>query len=76
MVEALVIIGYIVCSIITYETALAYFQRKYPLLMEDNYRKDAGMAALLALFGPVGLILSMFLFGFWKYGLMFRRKDR
>ena len=56
---------WILCSIETAGTAVAYFDGKYP----GNFRETLAQAVLFGMvFGPFGSVVSMFSSGFWKYG--------
>lgn len=63
-----IITVWLICGFITYGTTFAYFQSKYPLVAEEQYREDIGDSIFFSLFGPFGLIVSSLLSGFWEYG--------
>lgn len=64
--------GWILCGIPTYGISLGYFQREFPTIAEKGYRGNCGFALLIAIFGPIGLIVSFLSSGFAKHGLMWR----
>ena len=71
------IIGYIIfhimCGVLQAGINFAYFQGKYPTLAEEGYRSDLGFAyGLGLLFGPLALLVSVFMSGFAQYGVKFK----
>ena len=65
------IIAWLVCAIITASAALGHFQRSCPSMAKIAYRDDLAMSWLFGLiFGPLGLIISFFMSGFCRHGLM------
>ena len=71
MIGAIIII-WVICGILAYGITFGYFQRKFPLLAKRSYMEDAGFATIIGIFGVVGLLLSVCLSGFCRYGLKFR----
>jgi hypothetical protein len=51
----------------TWTAQLAYFQREYPSVACESYRRDLGMSMLIAFFPPMWLI-TPFVTGFYKHG--------
>ena len=73
----LIIIGYSVCSALTWMIAFNYFQNKWPSLAEEERNKDARARAQLSIFGPASLIVLityLTLEGDWEY--IFMRKSK
>lgn len=69
MIIALCIAGWLACAIVSSGTFLAYFQGEWPNMAANNYREDLGAGLFYGvLFGPFGLLGSIFLSGFWKHG--------
>jgi hypothetical protein len=49
--------GWLACGIAAMGLCMAYFQRKWPQLAEEDYAKDLAYGLVLGLFGgPVSLI--------------------
>lgn len=69
-------IGFLVSLPLMYGLSFAYWQRKWPLLAEQDRRKDKTdsmkLAALGALIWPVGWMLSFLGFDHFKYGIKFK----
>ena len=64
-------IFWLICSSLAAGFYLSNVHNKYSLISEKYYRENLGMAWILSLLlGPVSLILSLFLTGFWEYGWM------
>jgi len=59
------------CGVLTYGFDFAHFQRKYPYLAERDRRSDRISSVLVALLGPLGLILVM-IAEHNKHGLKFK----
>ncbi len=58
VVIAVIAIVWIICGVVNYGFTFAYFQRKYPTLAENDYKRDRNMARWFALGGIPGLIGS------------------
>lgn len=69
---ALFIVVWIICGFLAYGITLACFQRSRTLTAKDYFYTDSSFAVLMALNGPVGLLVSFFLSGFARHGLMYR----
>lgn len=63
---------WLVTSVITYGGFLAYYQRGFGFLDEEDYIRDVQHAILMAILPLVGLIVALFL-GRFKHGLQFSR---
>jgi hypothetical protein len=59
---------YLLCAIAAYGICFAHFQGEFPLNAEARRRSDAGFAAIVAISGPLGLIVIFFMSGFAKHG--------
>lgn len=72
--EILIILGYLTCSVVSFGIVFGHFQNNpnWKSIAEEGYRSDMGLALYVALFGPIGLIVSILLTGFCPYGLKFR----
>lgn len=67
----LIVIGWFVCAVLTAGVELADAQGKYPRFAEAHYRDDLGSSWFIGLFfGPLALILSVFMTGFYQHGFM------
>lgn len=63
---------YLVCCVISYGVAFAYFQREYPLQAQKEYKNDKAFAIKVSLFGPISLIVISFTSNFYQHGLKFK----
>ena len=68
----LIIIGYVLCCVVSYAGTFAYFQRKYKNIAEEQYHADMDLSVCVSLFGPVSLIISFFMSGGFKLGFKFK----
>ena len=66
----LFILFWVVCSVLSYGFLFGYFQRKYPLLTDDDYWEDMLFSFLCGIFGPSALLVIIFLKAY-EYGLKF-----
>lgn len=73
MMIILMIIGWIVCGIFAAGGLFATMQGDFS--SDESTREDLGVALLIGLaFGPVALVLSIFLSGFYEHGWRLRWK--
>jgi hypothetical protein len=72
----LIILGWLICGILTYGISLAYFQRTFPTIAQEMVREDMGISCIFGLFGPLGLVILFFFSGFAQCGIMFRNQRR
>ena len=72
MIIELIIVIWIILSILTYGMHFAYFQRKYSIIAEEEYREDMAHAVLVAILSPISFWVIFFMTGFAKYGLKFK----
>lgn len=68
----LIIVLYVITSVISYGGTFAHFQESYPLIAEEDYRKDMGVSILVSLIPFVGFIVSLFIAGFYEKGFKFK----
>ncbi len=66
----LFIIMWVVTSVLAYGFSFAHFQRKYPSLAVRYYRIDMAFCLAMSIF-PLVSFISVFILGFYKYGLKF-----
>ena len=66
----LFILFWIICSMLSYGFSFGYFQRKYPVLTDDDYWEDMLFSFPYGILGPTALFVIIFLKGY-KYGLKF-----
>ena len=66
----IIIIGWLICSVLTYGITLAHLDGESPGL---DYVGDKGFAAVFSLLGPIGLLMSFLMSGFAHYGLKYKR---
>lgn len=59
---------WVVCAVLCYGMVMAEFGPR------ASYRRDAGEALLMCLFGPVSLFIVFFSTGFAERGFQWRRK--
>ena len=57
-----------------YGVAFAYFQRKWPELAEEYAEKNRQLARLLAVGGPIGLLVALFNSEGMRYGVLWHRQ--
>lgn len=55
----LIVLFWVVCGFFAYGKTFAYFQRKYPLIAAMDEESDRAFALLMAITGPVGLIVAL-----------------
>lgn len=64
-----IIIFWLVCGFISYGFSLAYWQRGWPSLAENNYIDDIIVSLIMSIiFGPIMLIFGIFIVKFYKHG--------
>jgi len=63
---------WVICGVISYGLDFAYFQRKYPSLAEQDYKRDIRMCIFFAIFGPINLIEIILMRNDYLYGLKFK----
>jgi hypothetical protein len=63
---------WVTCGAFAYAGALAYFQGSWPRLAKEQYREDLGLAVVMWLGGPFGLVVTTLASGFFKYGLRWK----
>ena len=69
---ALYILGYLVCYILSYGLTFAYFQREFPVIAKDKVKADVFFSLIFSTLGPISLILSIILGGFFKHGIKYK----
>jgi hypothetical protein len=57
--------------VLAYGIEFAYWQRKYAILAERDYRRDMATSIAMAPLGPFSLAINLLIFG-TKYGVKFR----
>lgn len=65
---------WILCGVLEYGVSLAYYQKQWPSIADNNYQNDRRSAFWGAIFGPLALI-SSWVRGDFKHGVMYRRKS-
>ena len=73
MTTALIIAGWVLCGFLAYGLNLAHFQRKFPIIAEQDRDSDRNRAWVVAFFGPIGLITALI---FSCHGFMWRLPPR
>jgi len=69
----LYIIFHLICAALFAGIFFAYFQAKFPSIAEEGRREDLGCAwGMGLLFGPVALIVGIFMSGFMEHGVRWR----
>jgi hypothetical protein len=64
-----IVVGWLVSGVFSWGIAFAYFQREYPLLAQEDYRRDLRMCALGSMLGgPASLMSSLTTSRFCKHG--------
>lgn len=74
IIGIVVLIVWIVTSVLTYGYNLAYYQRQYPGIAEEDYVRDVIFALSLSVFPLAGYLATLNL-GKTKHGLKFTRHD-
>ena len=72
MIAVIIILGWLLCGGLAYAGAFAYFQRKFPDAADRNYCSDIVSSVFMGLFGPLGLLMVVLFFDFFKHGLKWR----
>ena len=77
MIITLIIIGWLICSILSYGMAFAFQLKEFPIYQypnssHRNYRIYMGMSILFSLFGPFSLLVTLGITGFGQDGLKFK----
>lgn len=78
IVSGIILVGaWIITSVMTYGWTLAYYQREYPMLAEQHYKKDVQHAWSMAWF-PFAGFLTVLVQGTnrTKHGMMFKKEQR
>lgn len=71
----ILIVVWLVCSVYSTGTMVAYFQESSPTIAVKNYRQDLGFCVCMALlFGPIAAVISTFFSGFLEHGWYIRRR--
>lgn len=50
---------WIACAILNFGIMFAFFQRKWPILAEEDYQRDYAMCAIFSILGPISLLISL-----------------
>jgi hypothetical protein len=66
------LVAWITCGTIAYGLTFAYFQRKYLVIAEASVSEDRAFACLMAVLGPVGLLIALRCNERCGYGFTFR----
>jgi hypothetical protein len=72
---ASIAVVWVVCGVFAFGLTLAYFQKQFPALAEQDWQHDRRVARILALWGPLGVLIAVAC-GDIKHGLMFRNPKR
>jgi len=72
----LLVCVYIICFIISYGLCFASLQNDFPLLKEEDYKKDLVFSIIISLFGPISIFAVIMEClsekrSIFKYGLKF-----
>lgn len=65
MIITVIVVVWVVCGVYSWGTTLAYFDTKFP---SENSYDNAGIAAFVAVMGPVGAVTSYVYSSFNQYG--------
>ena len=66
-------IFHLICAALFAGIFFAYFQAKFPNIAEEDRREDLGQAwGMGLLFGPISLIVEIFMSGFVEHGVRWR----
>lgn len=67
------ILGWIVCGIISYGALLSYYQKESPVVAKRDLEADKYFSLKTALYGPFTLIACV-MSGIFKHGLMYKTR--
>lgn len=67
----ILIIAYIITAIVAYGGSLAYYQRKYLYIAEENLREDILFCIVISCIPAIGFITQFVFTGGFKYGFKF-----
>lgn len=73
MTTALIIAGWVLCGFFAYGRTLAYFQKAFPELANQDRETDRNCALIMAFMGPIGLMTGLMLS---RHGFMWRLPPR
>lgn len=76
IIFALVATLYVVCGVLAYGLCLAYFQRNWPSLAKEEFKKDSHKALRLSAFGFFGIAVAFIGSEGCRCGLMYRNPHR
>lgn len=66
------IVGWLVCSALSYAITLAHLQRSFPQLSYEFRRGDVLSALAVSILGPLSLVAMFCHCGFARHGLLWR----
>jgi len=62
---------WIICVIISYGYQFAYYQREFPLLVDNKYKEDMVFSIFVSLFGPINIV-SIIMRREYQHGVKFK----
>ena len=72
LVIALIIAGWLLCSVIAYAGTFAYWQREFPILGSIQKKDNQVFSAILGFVGgPITLVATFIATGGYKHGFLF-----
>lgn len=60
---------WIACGVLAYTATFTHFQKQFPVVAAERGRDDRGIALLMALLGPAGLVAITLNSGFFRHGI-------
>lgn len=69
VVVYIIVAAWIACGVVAYGITLGYFRHEYP---QPDEKGHEGIASLMALVGPIGLIVSVVNSDIAKHGMKFK----
>lgn len=74
MLSLLFIVLWLACSLVSCGFLLATLQSAYPEAAGRYYRHDLALSVGMSLLGPLSLVVSLFVTGFWSDGYQLLRR--
>jgi hypothetical protein len=67
LIIGIIVVLWYACGMLAYGITYAFFQREFPRIADENRQIDRRIALLMAVCGPLGLIMVSFS-GAFKHG--------
>ncbi len=73
-IALIILVGWVIPGIFTVGMMVAYFQKKYPLIAQEEYGRDLRDGIFTAFWGIYGLTATIYFTWGAGYGMQWRRK--